>query len=123
MVAYGAVVLIFFGCVFGFIIIAGRITVSISYDIRQTCFEQAAAAAVFVLRSQGGGVVDGAVDQRLLESFPHHGLVYARSGLGNLRVMRIHRAYDVPGMAAGAGGHRHRADNSSSSAGIFRFGC
>src|SRR5665213_217527 len=35
MAAYGVVIAIFFGCVFGFITIAGRITVNISYDIRQ----------------------------------------------------------------------------------------
>lgn len=40
MIAYGLVILGFFGCVFSFIVIAGRITVSVSYDIRQTCFDK-----------------------------------------------------------------------------------
>jgi ATP-binding cassette subfamily B protein len=40
MLAYGAVIVGFFGCVFGFITLAGRNTVDISYDIRQTCFDK-----------------------------------------------------------------------------------
>jgi ATP-binding cassette subfamily B protein len=40
MLAYAAVILGFFVCVFGFIMLAGRNTVDISYDIRQTCFDK-----------------------------------------------------------------------------------
>jgi ATP-binding cassette subfamily B protein len=40
MLEYGAVILGFFGCVWGFINLAGRNTVDISYDIRQSCFDK-----------------------------------------------------------------------------------
>ena len=40
MLQYAAVILTFFVCVAGFILLAGRNTVAISYDIRQTCFDK-----------------------------------------------------------------------------------
>jgi ATP-binding cassette subfamily B protein len=40
MLAYAGVILWFVTCIFSFIMIAGRITVSISYDIRETCFDK-----------------------------------------------------------------------------------
>jgi ATP-binding cassette subfamily B protein len=40
MLEYAAVILGFFGCVWGFISLAGRNTVAISYDIRQSCFDK-----------------------------------------------------------------------------------
>jgi len=40
MLAYGCVIAGFVTCIFSFIMIAGRITVVISYDIRQTCFDK-----------------------------------------------------------------------------------
>ncbi|MGD0462407.1 MAG: ABC transporter ATP-binding protein [Tepidisphaeraceae bacterium] len=40
MLVYGGVIAGFVACIFSFIMIAGRITVSISYDIRQTCFDK-----------------------------------------------------------------------------------
>jgi ATP-binding cassette subfamily B protein len=40
MAVYGVVIMAFVICIFSFIMIAGRITVSISYDIRQTCFDK-----------------------------------------------------------------------------------
>jgi ATP-binding cassette subfamily B protein len=40
MLAYAGVIAIFVSCIFSFIAIAGRITVVISYDIRQTCFDK-----------------------------------------------------------------------------------
>ncbi len=38
--AYALVIAGFVGCILSFIAIAGRITVSVSYDIRQTCFDK-----------------------------------------------------------------------------------
>jgi ATP-binding cassette subfamily B protein len=40
MLAYAAVITMFCCCVWGFIILAGRNTVAISYDIRQSCFDK-----------------------------------------------------------------------------------
>src|SRR5450432_1884164 len=40
MIGYGALILAFVACIFSFISIAGLITVSISYDIRETCFDK-----------------------------------------------------------------------------------
>ena len=40
MFAYGCVIVGFVSCIFSFIMLAGRITVAISYDIRQTCFDK-----------------------------------------------------------------------------------
>jgi ATP-binding cassette subfamily B protein len=40
MLVYGAIILGFSGCIFSFVMLAGRITVLISYDIRETCFEK-----------------------------------------------------------------------------------
>jgi ATP-binding cassette subfamily B protein len=40
MLAYAGIIVGFVTCIFGFIMIAGRITVAISYDIRQTCFDK-----------------------------------------------------------------------------------
>src|SRR6185437_1918698 len=40
MLIYAAVIAGFCACIFTFIAVAGRITVSISYDIRQTCFDK-----------------------------------------------------------------------------------
>jgi ATP-binding cassette subfamily B protein len=40
MLAYASVIVVFVSCIFSFIMIAGRITVCISYDIRQTCFDK-----------------------------------------------------------------------------------
>lgn len=38
--AYALVIVGFVGCISSFILIAGRITVSVSYDIRRTCFDK-----------------------------------------------------------------------------------
>jgi ATP-binding cassette subfamily B protein len=38
MIAYAAVILAFSAIIFSFILVAGRITVAVSYDIRQACF-------------------------------------------------------------------------------------
>lgn len=40
MLAYACIIAGFVTCIFSFIMIAGRNTVSISYDIRQTCFDK-----------------------------------------------------------------------------------
>jgi ATP-binding cassette, subfamily B, bacterial len=40
MLVYGCIVIGFASCIFSFIMIAGRITVAISYDIRETCFDK-----------------------------------------------------------------------------------
>jgi ATP-binding cassette subfamily B protein len=40
MLAYCGVIVGFVTCIFSFIMIAGRITVSIGYDIRETCFDK-----------------------------------------------------------------------------------
>ena len=40
MMIYAAIIVGFCTCIFTFIAVAGRITVSISYDIRQTCFDK-----------------------------------------------------------------------------------
>ena len=40
MFVYGAVIAAFCTCIISFIALAGRITVSISFDIRQTCFDK-----------------------------------------------------------------------------------
>ena len=40
MIIYAGVIAVFCACIFAFIAVAGRITVSISYDIRQTCFDK-----------------------------------------------------------------------------------
>ncbi len=40
LIDYALVIAGFIACIFGFICLAGRITVSISYDIRQTCFDK-----------------------------------------------------------------------------------
>src|SRR4029077_16840278 len=40
MIAYAAVLAGFCVCIFTFIAVAGRITVAVSYDIRQTCFDK-----------------------------------------------------------------------------------
>ena len=40
MLIYAGVIVGFIACIFGFIMIAGRTTVDISYDIRQTCFDK-----------------------------------------------------------------------------------
>ncbi len=40
MLAYGGLILGFFLSVMGFILVAGRITADVSYDIRQTCFDK-----------------------------------------------------------------------------------
>ena len=68
-----------------FIAVAGRITVVDQLRHPPDLFRQAPAAAVFVLRPQGGGLADGANDQRLLEPLARDGLVDARSGLGSMR--------------------------------------
>jgi ATP-binding cassette subfamily B protein len=40
MIVYGIVIACFCACILTFIAVAGRITVAISYDIRQTCFDK-----------------------------------------------------------------------------------
>ena len=40
LLAYAGVILWFITCIFSFIMVAGRITVSVSYDIRETCFDK-----------------------------------------------------------------------------------
>jgi ATP-binding cassette, subfamily B, bacterial len=40
LIEYALLIAGFCTCIFGFIAVAGRITVSISYDIRQTCFDK-----------------------------------------------------------------------------------
>lgn len=40
MIEYAAVIISFCACIFAFIVLAGRITVAVSYDVRQTCFDK-----------------------------------------------------------------------------------